>query len=609
MEQKMKEIPTRDNVQESDSWDLKPLFRDTAAWENEKKETEESMGTISSWKGRLGSSAEILKEVLDFHFSVLQRLENIYTYAHLLNDQDVTNSKANAKLQEAQSLWVSYSTQASFIAPELMAQAPEFLEKIIKNPQFKKYQMFLGELERRRAHTKKESEEELLSLSGEVLSSSGKIFRQLTDGDLTFEDVIVDGTPRPLSHSSYISFLLNPSREVRSDAFTKYYKTYDAHKLSLAAILQSNLKKDTFIARARGYRSSKALGLFGDNIPETVYDTLVRETTSGLKDSLHTYYKLRKNVFEYDTQYIYDTYVPLISNPPKGYPYDHAVELLTQALSPLGEEYTEILKKGLSSDKWVDRFENKGKRSGAYSSGTYTSPPYILMNYKEDSIESLYTLAHEAGHSMHSFLANKSQDYPTHSYTIFVAEVASTLNELLLTKYLLKNKSEDSDFCAYLLNYQLDAIKGTFFRQTMFAEFEDLTHSASDKNEPLTIDSFRSIYRSLLSKYFGDSVTLGTLDDLECLRIPHFYSSFYVFKYATGISAAISLAENIYSGDKAARDRYLHFLSSGGSKYSLELLQEAGADLSTAEPFIATMKVFNDTLKELCKTQGWELPL
>jgi oligoendopeptidase F len=604
----MSKVPLRKESDPADTWDLTPLFPDIDAWREEKRELQKIVPSIASLKGSLNTSPETLKQALDLHFSILERLENLYTYAHLVKDQDTTDSEGNAILQEAQSLWVTYSTCASYISPELLSNPAAHIEALINSPLLGRYRTFLQELERRRAFTRQESEEALLSLAGEVLMSSGKVFRQLTDADMTFDEVLVDGVPKPLTHSSYLSFLLNPSREVRADAFTKYYKTFEVHKYSLSEILQSNLKKDTFIARARGHASSKASGLFGDNIPELVYDTLVNETAKGLPESLHRYYNLRKSVFSLETQCIYDTYVPLIKNPPKGFSYDNAVDILSEALLPLGSEYVEILKKGLTTDRWVDKFENKGKRSGAYSSGTYTSPPYILMNYKEESIESLYTLAHEAGHSMHSYLANRTQDYPDHSYTIFVAEVASTLNELLLTRYLLQHKKDDKEFCSYLLNYQLDAIKGTFFRQTMFAEFEDKIHAASDSNEPLTIDSFRSIYRALLVRYFGQSVTLGELEDLECLRIPHFYSSFYVFKYATGISAAITLAENINSGDANARATYLHFLSSGGSNYSLDLLKDAGADLSTAIPFTRTIQTFNDTLTALCHTQGWSLP-
>lgn len=603
-----KTIPTRDEVKKQDTWDLSPLYKDHESWRKDKENIESKLDSILKFKGQTTTTPETLKEVLDLHFSIYEKLEDLYTFAHLTNDQDTTNSKGNAMLQEAQSLWVQYSTKSSFIAPELTSLDEARFNQLLSDPTLKIYKMFLQEIERRKAHTRKESEEELLSLAGEVLSSSSKVFRQLTDADLSFEDVEVDGSPLPLSHSTYINFLLNPNRDVRKKAFENYYKSYESHRFSLAAIFQSNLKKDTFIARARGHASSKALGLFGDNIPEAVHDTLVDEISKGLGDSLHTYYKLRKQIFNFDEQFIYDTYVPLIKNPPKGFPYDEGVELLIEALAPLGEEYTQTLRKGLTDSRWVDRYENKGKRSGAYSSGTYNSPPYILMNYKEDSIESLYTLAHEAGHSMHTFLANKTQDYQNHSYTIFVAEVASTLNELLLTKYLLQKFKDSKDFCAYILNYQLDAIKGTFFRQTMFAEFEDATHSASDRNEPLTIESFRAIYRTLLEKYFGDNVRIGELDDLECLRIPHFYSSFYVFKYATGISASIALAEKIYAGDAESKKKYLNFLSSGGSKYSLDLLKDAGADLTKPEPFKATIQVFKNTLQELCHVMDWKHP-
>jgi oligoendopeptidase F len=604
----IKETPARSDVSDKDTWDLRPLFSNEDEWESEKKSLADSLTAIQAFKGILHKNSETLKQALDQHFSILEKLEDLYTYAHLLNDQDTTNPKGNTLLQKAQSLWVQYSSTSSFIAPELLATNPEILSSYSNDSSLAPYKTYLEELARRRNHTKSEGEEEILSLAGEVLGSSSKIFRQLNDADLTFESVEVNGNKHPLTHASYLSFLLNPSREVRKEAFTNYYTTFDQHKYTIATTLQSNLKKDSFIARVRGHASSRALGLFGDNIPEEVYDTLVYEIEKELPSALHPYYELRKSISNYSELYLYDTYIPLVSSPPKGVDYEEAVEILSQALLPLGEDYVQTMVMGLTKDRWVDRYENKGKRSGAYSSGSYNSPPYILMNYKSDSIDSLYTLAHEAGHSMHSWYAKKNQNYVNHSYTIFVAEVASTCNEILLTKYLLKKNKNDKAMCSYVLNHQLDAIKGTFFRQTMFAEFEKIIHHASDENEPLTIESFRSIYRSLLTKYFGPSLTFGVLDDLECLRIPHFYSSFYVFKYATGLSAAITLADRIYQKIPGAKESYLTFLSAGGSKYPLEVLMDAGVNLRTSEPILTTITLFKKTFTSLCTIQDWALP-
>lgn len=606
MDNATNKTPLRSEVSPSDTWDLSPMFSCNEKWFSEIEDLSSYMKGISKFKGNL--SKEIF-DALSFHFSCLERLENVYTYAHLLNDQDMTDNNTSSMLQKAQSTWVEYSVLSSFISPELISQDEQFFTLIKDDSRYQEYKVFIDELKRAKPYTKSENEENLLSMSSEVLSSSSKIFRQLSDADLSFEDVIVDKKLEPLTHSTFINFLLNPDRKVRKEAWEKYYKTFDAHKYSLSSILQSNLKKDTFIARARNYTSSKVHKLFSDNIPESVYDSLIRETSNGLKNSLHPYYELKKNLLNLDKLYIYDTYTPLISNPPKGVGYNEAVEILCSALSPLGDEYVDILKKGLTKDRWVDKYENKGKRSGAYSSGAYKSPPYILMNYKDTSVESLYTLAHEAGHSMHSYLSNRNQSFQNHSYTIFVAEVASTLNEILLTKYLLEKRKDDVHFCSYILNYQLDAIKGTFFRQTMFAEFEEIIHASSDKNEPITLEFFRSSYQSLLQKYFGSAVEIESIDDLECLRIPHFYSSFYVFKYATGISAAILLAENILSSDKSGKVPYLNFLSSGGSDYSMNLLKKAGVDLSTEHPFKSTINVFRETLKELSKMQDWKITL
>jgi len=598
----------RHEVKAENTWDLSPLFENESAWEAERTILEQELGSIREFQGKLTESSTNLRNTLDRYFVLSERLEKIYTYAHLKSDEDTRDSSASSLLQKAQSIWLSFSAASSYIAPELMSVPTESLNTFFNDEILVEYKIYLKELVRQKAHIRSSSEEEILSLAGEVLGSSRIIFRQLNDADLSFESVLVDGELTPLTHGSFITFLLNPDRSIRESAFNNYYKSFDNHKYTLTSTLTANLKKDTFIAKVRGYKSSRDKGLFGDAIPESVYDTLISSISSELDSSLHCYYQLRKDVLSLPEQRIFDTYVPLIPEAPKGVTYDEAVNILREALLPLGEEYVSTLAEGLTTRRWVDRYENKGKRSGAYSSGCYKSPPYILMNYKESSIESLYTLAHEAGHSMHTWYANRNQNYPNHGYTIFVAEVASTTNEMLLTKYLLEHNNKDEIMCAYLRNYQLDAIKATFFRQTMFAEFEHKTHFASDTNEPLTLESYRHIYRTLQEKYFGQSVKLGELDDLECFKIPHFYSAFYVFKYATGLAAAITLAEDLYKNDLNAKNSYLEFLAAGGSKYPLDALRDAGVDLEKPNAVNNTIKVFRDNLKVLCQMRGWQIP-
>jgi oligoendopeptidase F len=413
---------------------------------------------------------------------------------------------------------------------------------------------------------------------------------------MTFGKVTDDrGQEVELTQSSFSSLLQRPDRGVRKDAFDKFYAEFDAHKFSLASSLSNSVKADVFLSRARNYPSAREASLFPDNVPVSVYDNLVSAVRSRLP-VLHGYYALRQRVFNLPDLHVYDTYAPMVAAVQTEVGFDEATEMVLKSLAPLGEEYVSVLGRGLREERWCDRYENKGKRSGAFSYGTYQAPPYILMNYKKDVFSDIYTLAHEAGHSMHTWYSRRAQSFQNYHYPIFLAEVASTFNEILLTEHLLAS-TQDRAMRAYLINRQVDDLRGTLFRQTMFAEFEKLTHEAEESGAALTLESFRTMYRGLLEAYFGSGVILDHELELECLRIPHFYSAFYVYKYATGISAAITLADGVLKSGQT--DRYFGFLSSGGSKFPIETLTEAGVDMNSPAPVNAALDLFERRVTEL----------
>jgi oligoendopeptidase F len=454
----------------------------------------------------------------------------------------------------------------------------------------------LEKLRRLKPHTLTANEERLLALGQSALRAHGETFSQLTNVDMKFGKLLDEqGVERELSQSSYSSFLVKRDPELRKRAFHQFYGEFADHQFTLAASLSASVKADVFSARARNYPSAREAALFHDDVPVSVYDNLISTVRANL-EPLFRYYALRKRVLKLPEIHQYDTYVPIVPNFETHVSFDEASEKVLAALSPLGDEYVQTLAKGLSSERWCDRYESKGKRSGAFSSSSYGNPPFIMMNYKADVFSDIYTLAHEAGHSMHTWYAQREQSYQDYNYPIFLAEVASTFNEELLTHYLLEETS-DRQMRAYLINRQIDDIRGTLYRQTMFAEFEKLIHAMEEAGEPLTIETFRQTYRGLLEAYFGPDFVLDPELDLECLRIPHFYSAFYVYKYATGLSAAVSLSQQVLEGGDV--DRYLGFLKSGGSRFPLPTLAAAGVDMSSPQPIEATLQLFARRVEEL----------
>ncbi|TAL37627.1 MAG: oligoendopeptidase F [Spirochaetes bacterium] len=597
------EIPSRNDTAQEHRWNLAPLFADDAAWEILFGKVEAGIPRYAEFKDRLALSAEAFFGVIALDLALSRDMEKLYTYAHLKSDEDKTNQAYLGLYGRAMNLYTRLSEAASFIVPEMHDIPADTMSAFLADGRAKGYEFYLHKILRTKPHTLSREVEEVLAMGGEIAAAPQQFFGQLDNADLKFGTVVDPaGAAVELSHGNFISFLMNPDAAVRKNAFFTYYEAYDAHRHSIATALAHSVKKDVFYARVRKYASCRAGSLFQDAVEESVYDNLVASVRANLAP-LAEYLGFRKRALGLAELHFYDTYVPIVPDLPFSMSFEEAVETCVDALAPLGEEYTGVLRAGLLGG-WVDRYENRGKRSGAYSSGCYDSPPYILMNYRDDTINSLYTLIHEAGHSMHSYFSRKAQPYHYGDYTIFVAEVASTFNEVLLSNHLMKKYADNPRMRAYILNREIDDIRGTLIRQTMFAEFEKTAHALAETHDPLTLETIRKIYRDLLDAYFCGAMTVDQVLELECLRIPHFYSPFYVYKYATGISAAIALAGAVAKGDSAARERYLRFLTLGGSMFPIDELREAGVDMASPVPVKAALAHFGSLVREFVSVHG-----
>ncbi|MZG30623.1 MAG: oligoendopeptidase F [Nitrospinae bacterium] len=589
---------TRDEVSVESQWDLTGLYSCDEDWTAELAELEAEVGNYASFAGTLGDSALKLKACLEFDMNFSRRLEKLYTFSHLKNDEDKTNSVYQGNFEKIMMLVSEASKASSFIQSEIMSIPEDRMREYLDHKELEFYRFHLEKVLRYRAHTLSEKEEALLAASGEMGRGMRDAFDMLDNADLQLGEIEDEkGEKISLTHGNFQSLLQSYDRRVRKDAFATYYKAYEAHQFTYSTLLAGSIKKDLFYSRAKKFPSYRAKALFAENIPVEVYDNLIESVHQNLAP-LYKYFNLRKRLLNLDALHIYDCSVPLVKDINWHMPFDQAVEEIQSALNPLGTEYVDQLVRGLSVDRWTDRYENKGKRSGAYSSGCYDSNPFILMNYREDNINSAYTLAHEAGHSMHSLYSRKNQPYLYSDYTIFVAEVASTFNEALLTRHFL-SQDIDRDMRVYLICREIDNFRGTLYRQTMFAEFEHQVYKAMENNDPLTLEPFKKIYTDLLGLYFGPEVVLDDCLSLECFRIPHFYFSFYVYKYATGISAAYALAERVLSGGDSELNDYLCFLKSGGSKYPIDLLRLAGVDMLSPEPVRTALTKFSALVDEL----------
>jgi oligoendopeptidase F len=591
-------IPTRADVPESDRWDLRHLFTDVGKWQEDFAWLQREYPKLEQFKGTVGESAQTLAAILEFEKALEQKTERVYHYASLQVAEDSTNNEYLSRIGQVQNLITKIGEAAAFVIPEILAIDHERFEKFLADPALKDWRIKLHKIRRMKPHVLSVLEERLLALSNVALSGYDETFSQLTDVDMKF-GVLLDemGRERPLSQSSFNSFLMRRNPDLRKRAFHQFYAEFRDHQYTLAASLAYSVKADVFHARARHYASALEAALFPDDVPVRVYDGLIHSVRANLKP-LFRYFDLRRRVLGLGELHHYDTYVPLVAEIETRFSFDQAIEMVLDALAPLGTGYVDVLAEGLRSRRWCDRYENKGKRSGAFSSGSYGAPPYILMNYKQDVFADVYTLAHEAGHSMHSWFSQNSQFFQDYEYPIFLAEVASTFNEELLTHQLLQTTT-DPKMRAYIINREIDDLRGTLFRQTMFAEFEKIIHAIEESGDALTLDLFKSEYHKLLETYFAQDFVIDAELDLECLRIPHFYHAFYVYKYATGISAAVALSQRVLSGEPGSVEAYLNLLRSGGSKFPLETLRMAGVDMTTPAPIESTLQMFERRVEEL----------
>lgn len=589
-------IPTRNEVPAADTWDLAHLYADDEAWQAGFANLQGRWRAISEFKGHAASSVATLREVLELESSLNLQIERLYHYVMLRVSEDASDAAHLQREAVMQNLLTSFGEASAYLAPEIQALDDATFDRYLNDPQLETWKIALTKLRRLKAHTLTGNEERLLALVGTALHGHRDTFEQLTNVDMRF-GLIKDeaGHDQELSQSSFSSFLVKRDPGMRKAAFHQFYREFREHEYTLASSLASSVRSDVFYARARNYPSARESALFSDDVPVSVYDNLI-STVRGNLDPLFRYYELRRKVLKLDEIHHYDTYVPMVSAIDTKVSFDEAIDMVTTSLAPLGEEYTRVLGAGLRSQRWCDRYESKGKRSGAFSSSSYGNPPYILMNYKTDVFSDVYTLAHEAGHSMHTWYSQQNQSFENYDYPIFLAEVASTFNEELLTHHLLE-QTNDPAMRAYLINRQIDDIRGTVYRQTMFAEFEKIVHAIEERGEALTLDVFKEVHRGLLEAYFGPNFMLDQELELECLRIPHFYSAFYVYKYATGMSAAVSLSEQVLATGKT--EGYLGFLKSGGSRFPLPTLAAAGVDMSSPKPIEQTLQLFARRVEEL----------
>jgi oligoendopeptidase F len=597
IESVVKKNPKRSEVPVEDTWDLASLFPNDEAWQTAIPDLERLIEGFAAYQGTLSQSAERLAQCLDHDVRTDRLAERIGTYAFLKTTEDQANSTYQAFQARYQNLATRAGQAASFIRPEILSIPAELMARLLNEPCLAPYRLVLERINRYRAHTLHQSEERLLAMQGEMAQTAGKAFRQLSDADLKFGQIENEhGESVDLTNASFSSLLISPKRDVRKSAFHQYYAEFADHENTLAATLAGSIHTDVYYARARNYPSALESSLFADNVPVQVYDNLIAAVREHLP-AVHAYFDMRRRKMGLDDIHHYDTYVPILTDVPSHHSWDQAVDVVLESLKPLGDEYGRILAHGLRG-RWCDRYPNQGKQSGAFSCGTFDGEPYILMNYKPEVLNDVFTLTHEAGHSMHSYYSARNQPFQYYNYTIFVAEVASTFNEQLLAEHLIGN-AESKAHRAAIINHEIDSIRATIIRQTMFAEFEKKTHAMAEAGEPLTVASFKAVYGELLRDYFGHNFVVDDQLQLECFRIPHFYRAFYVYKYATGLSAAIALSQRVMHGGERELQQYLQFLRGGCSKDPLDLLRDAGVDMARPEPVQTALARFASLVEEL----------
>lgn len=592
-----KQLPTRENLPEASTWDLTKIFADDAAFDKAFDELAAEIKQAEKFKGTLAEGPQAFLSALEFVLDVSRKLETIYVYSHLKNDQDTANTVYQGLYARASSLLTQTSEAISWFEPEVLNLTNEQIWSYFdEEPKLNEYRHYVKQLVDNRAHVLPADQESLLAGAGEVFEASSNTFAVLNNADLVFPTITgADGEKIQLSHGVYGQLMESTDRKVREAAFKGLYSVYEQFRNTFASTLSAHVKGHNFKAKVRKYDSARAASLSANHIPESVYDTLVDVVNRNLP-LLHRYVALRKRLLKVDELHMYDMYTPVLGEAPIAYTFEEAKEKALKALQPMGEEYLKVVEEAFSS-RWIDVIENKGKRSGAYSSGAYDTAPYILLNW-HDTLDQLFTLVHEMGHSVHSYFTRNNQPYVYGDYSIFLAEIASTTNENILTEYLLQTES-DPRVKAYVLNHYLDGFKGTIFRQTQFAEFEHFIHTEDAKGVPLTSEYLSDYYGKLNAKYYGPSVEEDPEIKLEWSRIPHFYYNYYVYQYSTGFSAASALAKKILDQEPQALENYLTYLKSGNSDYPIEVMKKAGVDMTQASYIEDAMKVFEQRLDEL----------
>lgn len=592
-----KQLPTRQEVPVELTWDLTKIFVNDTAFEAKFTALTEELAAVEQIKGSLGQGASELLKAVDYVLDIYRKAEVIYVYAHLKNDEDTANTTNQALYARASSLIAKVSEAVSWFEPELLQLSDEQIAAYFdEEPKLQIYRHFIEQIISERAHVLPAEQEALLAGASEIFGSSADTFAVMNNADLKFPIVKNEaGEDVQLTHGVYGQLLESTDRTVREKAFKALYSVYHQFRNTFASTLSTHVKGHNFKAKVRGYDSARAASLSSNHIPEDVYDTLVLVVNQYLP-LLHRYVELRKELLGLEQLHMYDLYTPLLAEAPIKFTYEEAKAKALEALKPLGEEYLEIVKQAFD-ERWIDVVENQGKRSGAYSSGAYDTQPYILLNW-HDRLDELYTLVHEMGHSVHSYFTRHTQPYVYGDYSIFLAEIASTTNENLLTSYLLETET-DPKIRAYIINHYLDGFKGTIFRQTQFAEFEHFIHTEDAKGNPLTSDYLSRFYGELNAKYYGPIVVNDEEIKDEWSRIPHFYYNYYVYQYATGFSAASALAKHIAEGDEQALENYLTYLKSGSSDYPIEVMKKAGVDMTQPAYIEDAMEIFALRLDEL----------
>ncbi|MBV0900365.1 oligoendopeptidase F [Haloarcula salina] len=591
----MSSVPARSDIDEAYKWDLDSLYASDEDWEAAYARAEELTADLAAYEGRATEDAATLLETLETYEELMRTVSNVAAYARMRRDEDTTDDTYQALTARSQSLSSEASSAASFLEPELQALEYDDIEAMIETePGLEPYEHYFDDVLRMKPHTRSAEVETLLAELGEVTGAPGEVYNMLANADMEFPSVEdPDGDRQPVTLNNFTTLQKHPDRDFRQRVYESFYDEWETVRNAVGTAYKNAVKTDVKLANARNYDTAREAALDGPNVPSEVYDTLV-DTVHDNLDTLHRHADLKREAIGADELRMWDLYVPLVQEESPEIDYEQACEYVTEAVAPLGEDYQSRLAEGLDS-RWVDVYETKHKQSGAYSGGTYDSQPFILMNYQDD-VESMYTLAHELGHSMHSEYTSEEQPFVYSGYEIFVAEVASTVNETLLTHHLL-DTVEDERLRRHILNEYLERFRSTLYRQTMFAEFEQRTHEMSEAGEPLTPDRLDDLYADLKGDYYEPAV----LDDRiarEWMRIPHFYRAFYVYQYATGISAAVALVDGILEEGEPAADRYVDFLRSGSREYPLELLRDAGVDMASPEPVDAALSTYGDYLEE-----------